>query len=166
MRRRGGLNKIGILAIAMIIALGAVGVSYSAWVDTVTITGSLSTSPVDDGLACGTCSPDSGVSYITCASVISEPTKIYIMVINAQLDIDYCCKFTFSNDVDSWPVEIMGTSLSNPYSDLGVSAVSNDLTGMVIAPGTSVTGEVHIYLADNTEINQNLIFTLDVTVYE
>jgi hypothetical protein len=164
MRRRGGLNKIGILAIAMIIALGAVGVTYSAWVDTITINGTFSTSPVDDGLGCGTCSPASGATYISCAYLASEPTKLHITVFNAQLDTDYCCNFIFSNDVNSWPVEITSTILSNDYEDLGVLAVSDDLTGKVIDPGTSAKGQVHIYLADNTEINQNLIFTLDVTV--
>lgn len=163
MRRRGGLNKIGILAIAMIIALGAVGVSYSTWVDEISFTGTVSTGDIIDGLGCGSCSPDSGDSYITCATSADE-MELTISIINPQLDADYYCKFTFSNEADSWPVEITSMTLSNPYSDSGVSAAFDDMTDMVIAPGHKVSGLVCIHLPDTAELEETLIFTLAVEV--
>jgi hypothetical protein len=163
MRRRGGLNKIGILAIAMIIALGAIGVTYSAWTDEIYFTGTVSTGDTIDGLGCGSCSPDSGESYVTCATSADE-MELTISIINAQPEIDYYCNFTFSNEVDSWPLKITSMTLSNPYSDLGVSAFFSNLTGLVIDPGHSVPGKVYIYLTDATELEQTLTFTLTVTV--
>jgi hypothetical protein len=161
--RRRGLNRIGILAIALILALGAVGVAYGAWVDDIYIEGTLSTGDTIDGLGCGSCSPDSGDSYITCTTSTDE-MELNISIINAQPEIDYYCNFTFSNEADSWPVKITSMTLSNPYSDSGVSAVFDNLTGMVIDPGHSVPGQVYIHLTDATELEQTLVFTLAVTV--
>ena len=144
--RRRSLNRIGILAIAMLIALGAVGVAYSAWVDDIEISGSLSTSPVDDGLHCGACSPASGESYITCATSADE------------------MELTISNAANSWPVRIIGMDLSNPYSDSGVSVAFNNLTGMVINPGNSAPGQVHISLDADEGLEGTFIFTLAVEV--
>jgi hypothetical protein len=163
MRRRGGLNKIGMLAIALIIALGAVGVTYSAWVDEIYIDGTISTSDTVDGLGCGSCSPDSGDSYITCATSADE-MELTISIINPLEGADYYCNFTFSNEADSWPVEITSMTLSNPYSDSGVSVAFDNLYGMVINPGTTASGQVHIHLADTAELEETLIFTLAVTV--
>jgi hypothetical protein len=163
MRRRGGLNKIGMLAIALIIALGAVGVAYSAWVDDIELTGTVSTGDVVDGLGCGSCSPASGDSCITCATSANE-MELTISVISPQPETDYYCDFTFSNEADSWPVRIIGMDLSNPYLDSGVSVAFNNLSGMVINPGTTVPGQVHIHLADTAEIEETLIFTLAVEV--
>jgi hypothetical protein len=161
--RRRSLNRIGILAIAMLIALGAVGVAYSAWVDDIEISGSLSTSPVDDGLHCGACSPDSGESYITCATSADE-MELTISVINPQPDVNYCCDFAFSNAANSWPVRIIGMDLSNPYSDSGVSVAFNNLTGMVINPGNSAPGKVHISLDADEGLEGTFTFSLAVEV--
>jgi hypothetical protein len=171
--RRRGFNRVWILAIALLIALGAMGVTYAAWTDDIYIDGSISTTSIDDGLTCGTCSPASGDSYITCAAVANDPLKLTITVKNAQFDAenpkDYYCEFELSNEVDSWPVEVTSMSLINPFSAAGVvaeiSSGTGDLqVGDVINPGASATGKVHIYLTDNTVMGQNLSFTLTVTV--
>lgn len=171
--RRRGLNKVWVLALALLVALGAMGVTYSAWTDEINFTGSLSTTGVTDGLTCGTCSPASGASYITCAPVANQPLKLAITVKNAQFDAanntDYYCQFDLSNEANSWPVKIQSMTLPNPFSASGVTAVitsdPGDLkVGDVIDPNESATGKVHIYLTDNTEMGQNLSFTLTVTV--
>jgi len=41
------MKKIGLLALALVLALGALGVGYAAWTDTVTITGNVTTGTVD-----------------------------------------------------------------------------------------------------------------------
>jgi len=167
LRNRRGLNRIGMLAIAMIIALGAVGVTYGAWVDEITITGYLSTSDINTTLTCGTCSPDSGTTYIECTPV-TNPTKLTMTVVNAQFDAtnntNYYCDFIVSNAVNSFSVEVASLSISGSYT--GVTADIEDLTvGTVIAPGTSATGKVHIYLTDAGQLNQTLPFTLTVIVH-
>jgi hypothetical protein len=42
-----GKKKIGLLALALVLALGALGVGYAAWEDSVTITGTVETGSVD-----------------------------------------------------------------------------------------------------------------------
>jgi len=41
------MKKIGLLALALVLALGALGVGYAAWTDTVTITGTVNTGTLD-----------------------------------------------------------------------------------------------------------------------
>jgi predicted ribosomally synthesized peptide with SipW-like signal peptide len=41
------VKKIGILVLAMVVALGALGAAYAAWTDTVTISGTVNTGSVD-----------------------------------------------------------------------------------------------------------------------
>jgi len=41
------MKKIGLLALALVLALGALGVGYAAWTDTVTIEGTVNTGTVD-----------------------------------------------------------------------------------------------------------------------
>jgi len=162
-RNRRGLNRIGMLAIALIIALGAVGVTYSAWTDEVYITGYLTTSDINTTLECGTCSPESGTTYIACTPA-TNPTKLNISVANAQLGTDYYCAFNVSNAVNSFDVTVSSLSLSGSYPE--VTADIEDLTvGHVISHGTSVTGNVHIQLTDNDSEGDTLLYTLTVIVH-
>jgi len=41
------MKRIGLLALALVLALGALGVGYAAWTDTITITGTVNTGSVD-----------------------------------------------------------------------------------------------------------------------
>jgi len=41
------MRKIGLLALALVLALGALGVGYAAWTDTITVTGTVNTGSVD-----------------------------------------------------------------------------------------------------------------------
>jgi len=162
-RNRRGLNRIGILAIALIIALGAVGVTYSAWTDEVYITGYLTTSNINTALECGDCSPDSGDSYIACTPA-TNLTKLNISVTDAQFGTDYNCEFTVINAVNSFDVTVTGLSLSGSYPE--VTADIEDLTvGAVISQDSSVTGNVHIQLTDHDSEGDDLLYTLTVIVH-
>jgi len=46
-RGRNGLKRMGVLALAMVIALGALGVAYAAWTDSVTVEGTVETGTLD-----------------------------------------------------------------------------------------------------------------------
>lgn len=46
-RNRNGLKRIGVLALALVIALGALGVAYAAWTDSVYIGGTVNTGTLD-----------------------------------------------------------------------------------------------------------------------
>jgi hypothetical protein len=50
-RNRNGLKRIGVLALALLIALGALGTAYAAWTDTVYIGGTVNTGTLDIDIA-------------------------------------------------------------------------------------------------------------------
>jgi hypothetical protein len=158
MRRRvwGGLGKIWLLAIAMIMALGTVGITYSGWIDTININGTVHTGTMDPYLKCGLCSPN-----IRCYCAHSSPETLQISVDAAPAG-NWYCDFTFTND-GSLPVKINSFAIS-PVP--GMQEIPGDATisvtgiapGDIIDPGT-VTGKVNINLA----AAGTFIFT--VTVY-
>jgi hypothetical protein len=154
--RRRGLNRIGILAIALIIALGAVGVTYSAWVDEIYITGNLSTSSTSTSLACSTHSPE--VSSCT----VSSATTLTIILHNAPMG-DYYCYFKVNNDANSFPVTVSTLDFSGTYDY--VSAAIEDLSeGEVINPGITKTGKFTISLSNDDYDEEDLTFVLTVVL--
>jgi hypothetical protein len=165
MRNRRGLNKIWILALALLIALGTMGTAYSHWVDEIYIEGAFDTSGINTTLVCA-CSPSSGATYITCTGTGLTRT---ITVYNAQEVVDYQCNFTIDNPADSLPVKIDGVTLAlldplNPY--VGVSAAITVLpTPTALDPGdTTTVGEVHISLDSDDSAGLTLEYTLTATV--
>jgi hypothetical protein len=162
-RNRRGLNKIGILAMVLLLALGAMGTAYGAWVDEIYIEGTLSTSDINTTLTCGACSPDSGTTYIACDEA-ANPTKLNISVTNALEGEDYYCEFDVNNAVNSFPVTVTFLSISGSYS--GVAADIEDLAvSDVINPAETATGRVHIYLTTDASAGQDLTFVLTVIVH-
>jgi len=173
-RNRRGLNRIGMLAIAMIIALGAVGVTYGAWVDEITITGTLSSSGINTTLECGTCyftGTPAGATNIACDTT-SDPLEVEISVTSAQLLTDYYCPFTVDNTAaKTLPVKIVDVTVAQADTDLcssGVSAVIENppAAGTVLDPGvaTATGSMVHISLDNDDCVGATLNFTLTANV--
>jgi hypothetical protein len=162
--RRRGLNKIGILAIALIVALGVMGAAYGAWVDEIYIEGSLSTSGVDATLACSTCweEPDTAETGIIC-SAGGSPMTLNIEVYDAMEEVDYYCNFIVTNTSSTLPIKIANMSLTDSYPGV-VEAIELVSVGDVIDPGLSVTGRVHIYLTSADSAGEDIAVALAVSV--
>jgi len=170
-RSRRGLNKIGVLALALLIALGAMGVAYAAWIDEVYIEGTISTGDINTSLTCSTpcCSvtgnPAGADTSITCGS--GTETTLNITVVKAQFSTDpethYYCSFDVSNAAGSFPIKIKTLSITDPYT--GVTRAIEDLAvGDVIDPTKKATGKVHIQLTTAEQAGKDLGYTLTVTV--
>jgi hypothetical protein len=178
MRRRGGLNKIGILAIALIIALGAVGVTYSAWVEEIYINGSLYTGDINASVECngdGSVSPDPYPidTGITCSPTV-YPMKLQFLVNYAVPNLTYYCSFKVNNLDDdpfdpfkSLPIKIDedNTTLTpqgqGDYTDIKASVINPDPQ---IDPGETVTSQVKIVVGPDATAGQNLVYILEVKV--
>jgi len=162
-RSRRGLNRIGVLAMALLLALGAMGTAYGAWSDEIYIQSTITTGDIDAGLACSTCweEPDTSGTDIDCTKTASM--TLVIDIDDALEGVDYYCNFNVSN-AGSLPIKIKTMNLTNPYT--GVTAViTDDLeVGDMIDPGTSATGKVHIHLTSDKQVGQDLAFTLSVSV--
>jgi hypothetical protein len=170
--RRRGLNKIWTLALALLIAMGAMGVAYSTWTDEIYIEGSLYTGDINASVTCnGPCSPDG--NYITCASVPNEPMKLTFTVNNAVAGTQYSCNFLINNlnvdadiDFESLPIKIDSVTLSpDTYPGITGSVIGLPADPQ-IDPGHSAGGTVLISVASGTTITPplNLVYTLEVTV--
>jgi hypothetical protein len=172
-RNRRGLNRIGILAMALLLALGAMGTAYGAWVDEIYVEGTLSTGDINAGLSCGNRWEEvNGVvidvpdTDIDCSG---GSMTLTIDVTNAQfnatptLNPHYYCEFTVSNATGSLPIKIEDMDITGSYT--GVTEAIEDLTeGTVIDPGDTATGKVHIHLTSAASAGANLTYTLTVTV--
>jgi len=160
-RSRRGLNRIGVLAMALLLALGAMGTAYGAWSDEIYIQSTITTGDIDAGLACGTCweEPDTPGTDIDCTG---GSMTLNIDVTSALEGVDYYCNFNVSN-TGSLPVKIETMNLTD-LSPGVAEAIEDLIEGTVIDPGTSATGKVHIHLTSDKQVGQDLAFTLSVSV--
>jgi hypothetical protein len=180
--RRRSLNKVWILALALLVALGAMGVTYSAWTDEIYIAGTLATSGINATLDCGSCweTVDNAIIDIPDTSIMcTEDGQLAITIdidnalaVNNHTDllpVDYYCSFTISNPAGSLPVKIQSFTPTPAGSYPDVSAVltngAGDVqVGDVIDPGDFATGKVHISLtsfaSENLDLTYNPTFNL------
>jgi hypothetical protein len=173
-RKRRGLHKVWILALALLVALGAMGVTYGAWTDEIYVVGNLSTSGINTVLACnGDCwvevgdvvTEDTGTSA-NCTKI--DPLTLTITVNNALQEIlvgeelqgvDYYCNFTIDNTAaKTLPVKVQ---ISPDYTGVTAS-IENLPEDLQIDPGETDTGTVHIYLTTSDSVGDTLTFTLTV----
>jgi hypothetical protein len=178
LRNRRGLNKIWMLALALLIAMGAMGVTYGAWTDEIYIEGSLYTGDINASVTCNGAgsvipSPPPGViTGITCAAITDEPMKLQFSVTNAWPNTTYYCNFKINNlDLDigdafeSLPIKIDSVSLTPQDTYTGITAtVINLPADPQIDPGLSAGGTVRISVAGDAPAAQNPVYTLEVTV--
>lgn len=154
----------------LLLALGAMGTAYGAWVDDIYLTGSISTSDIDAALACGNCWEEVDGVVIdvddTDIDCNGGSMTLNIKVTSAMEDVDYYCSFTVSNTADSLPIKIKSLELTPQGTYTGVSAATTDdlEVGDVIDPGDSATGKVHIYLTSATSAGADLDYILTVSV--
>ena len=177
-RNRAGLKRIGVLAMALLLALGAMGVGYAMWYDDLYIRGYVGTGSTDAGLACADpcCSvvPATANTSIGCTKTASM--TLDIKVTNAQYNITpslnprYYCDFNVSN-TGTLPIKIQSVTLaqsdtsSDPYP--GVSAaiiILPDPTMLDYGETTTTAGKVHIYLTSEASVGLPLEYTLTATV--
>jgi hypothetical protein len=173
--RRRGLNKVWVLALVLLVALGTMGVTYSAWTDDIYIEGSLYTGDINTSVSCnGSCTMDpiTEGTTITCSPVLNEPMQLQFSISDAMPGVIYYCNFKINNlDVDtldqfeSLPVKIDDATVTPQETYTGISAsVINLPADPQIDPGLSAGGTVRIVVAGDAPAEQDPVFTLEVTV--
>jgi hypothetical protein len=155
MRRRvwGGLAKIWLLAIIMVLALGAVGVTYGKWMDTISVNGTMNMTTVETTLSCAGSQSDD----VRCNS---SGMTLDINVNGPIADGDYYCDFVVGNTGDI-PVKIQGISVSS--LPVGVHVNTTDvIVGSQIEPVLAKSGAVNITI-DGSATNLPASFSFNVT---
>lgn len=155
--RRNSFFKVGILCLALVVALGMMGVGYASWIDTASINGEVETgliSPVFTVTGSYYVPPDT-------TSVVGQVVGDTIQVIigSANTTCNYYCMFTIQN-TGTIPLDSFIDPLSVPQ---GVHAsLINLVPGVQVDPAVTGSGIVHIYFADNTQMGKDFTVVLRV----
>ena len=122
-RKRSRFSRLGMLSIALLLALCVTGVGYAAWTDEVSIQGTFKSGYIEVVLSPGACSDPE----ISCS--VSAPHTLVVTLTNPQAG-NYTCGFTVTN-TGTIPVKIQSIMTS------GVPAgVEASVSG--VAEGTQI----------------------------
>lgn len=152
---------MGMVCVALLMALGSMGGAYGLWSKTLNIAGTAETGMMSANVSCCDGCTDSEIS---CSVVSNE--ELQFTVNNADVDVHYYCDFNIAN-TGTIPVKIQSITKS------GVpGTVTVDITGVAQgdqieqegAAGDTVTGTVDVYLADIT--SQPFTFTVTIEVVQ
>ncbi len=164
-RKINSFAKMGVLSVALIIALGVTGVSYGLWSETVSISGIIETGIIDtelDWIGSEVVPPTGGTGI----GGYADDMTLHVTVTNAKPNVDYYSYFNIDNftGFGTLPVNIASYDIVGSYDGV-VAEITGIVVGEQIDPGETIYGsELHIYLTDDTNQDVNLEFTVTVSV--
>jgi hypothetical protein len=153
-KNRGVLARIGILAIALMVSLGAMGLAYSAWTDTITINNTIITGGVDPVLNCGFGSPQ-----VSCGVSIIDPMRLELSV-NASAAGTYTRNFSIQN-TGTLPEKIK--SIIKSSVPAGVTVFVTNGVGTTIDPGQTYNGIIAVSIGHGATLPVSFSFTVTFT---
>ena len=155
-KNRGGLAKIGVLAIALMVALGALGIGYAAWTDVVNINAMVNMGATSTVLNCG-----SGNGTVSCSVDGTIPMRLNLDVYATAGGV-YTRGFTIQNTGDI-PVKIKSIIKDLSQMPAGVSVSVNGI-GTVIDPGLTYTGFISVSINHGATLPVNFGFTVTFNI--
>jgi len=170
--RKGESFKIVILGVAMLIALGLMGVGYAAWVGTVTIS-----STVEPGIIvaeldpfnyyCFTDPPEvGGISCGVVGSTVAND-RLEITITEAvykigEVQVHYYCDYNILN-TGTVPVKIQDIAIAGLPATGGVEVDPGVAAGEQIDPGQSLPFTAHVWLTNTNSEGQDFTVTITFT---
>jgi hypothetical protein len=161
------MKKIGILALALVLALGALGVGFALWSETLYIEGMVETGDLEaDWILVGygdTELPEKDVSYVD-AYVCGK--TLYITVYNAYPCIDYYVDFEIYNS-GTIPLHVCGFNYDLGNMGSGEADFVADFViyisgaSLQLHPGESLSFTLNIHLNNLAIQGETYWFTLD-----
>ncbi len=140
--RRKRVAPLGLLSIALLLALCLTGVGYAAWTDEISIDGTAETGYLEVGLSPGACSAP---GIITCS--VTDPHTLVVTLTNPGAGT-YTCGFIIEN-TGTIPVKIQDIDIDTSGVPAGVVvsvsgvAVGTQIEQLGVEPD-SVEGVVHV----------------------
>jgi len=171
---RRKMKKIGFIVLAVVLALGLVGVGYAAWSQTLNVgvvakTGSLS-AVFGGSTTSGT--PDNGVS--TWSTTGQGTTTLNISIANAYPGENFVIPFTVNNTgtipanvtMGTWTDTTVGTNpvTENPYADDVVISTWNAPTSPIAVGGYATDGSLTVSVGPNAAMNGTYTLTATIVV--
>jgi len=146
------MKKIGLLALALVLALGALGVGYAMWTDTVTINGTVNTGDLILGVAdMGTNDPNDGSPDPQCGPGHNEEKKdvAYFESINGTPTADCQGYYESITETFNHVYPYYGPSVTVYVANCGsvplkiLSMTVTSFTGTDLTPWMSFTWEIY-----------------------
>lgn len=166
---RGFLVKTGLLAIALVTALGSMGLVYSAWTDTEAINGTVITGVGDPVITLLARYPRQTQLATTWISDYMSGMELYIHVQNAQAGTSYRCDFELVN-VGTLPETVRAVTIAGVPAGVGVYVAKviglseSPLEGTIIDPGARLLCRARVWLLTDVSPNPSLGTSFDLTV--
>lgn len=154
------MKKIGLLCLALVLALGTMGAGLAYWTETLTIGGSVATGNLDAEFSSSTFNPDAEIEA-TC--IIDPPQHATITVDNMYPGGSTTCTLTVDN-TGSIPMKIDSVGIVIPSDYETYIQVSETHTMAVIPSLGSGTVSVKISMLDSVTDGEGNSYTFDVKV--
>lgn len=160
------MKKIGLICLALVLALGTMGVGFALWSETLYIDGTVNTGelsvywtqgdPWDDEL------PEKDVSWADC-EIIGD--TIYIWITNAYPSITYHIPIDVHND-GTIPFHLCGIVMTGSTLPVGSTVTFPDWECFQVHPGFGEVGEITVHLCNDALENETYFFSAELTVVQ
>jgi len=156
------MKKIGLICLALVLALGVLGVGYGLWDKTVYIDGTVNTGEVNAIMSVGECYddeiPEKDYSSISC-ELAADPQILLVTITDAYPCITYTCEFDITN-TGTVPVKINAITMNgNVPGEVGVTEIA---VGDQIDPQDSAYGALTVHLSNDAEEKSTYTFKVAI----
>jgi hypothetical protein len=141
------MKKIGLIAMALVLALGTLGVGFAFWTETLEVTADVETGELKVCFVDAWCEPDPFGAFTMEVNLLDpdgdgNKNIAEIIVLNAQQCSQAKAWITIKNQ-GTIPVHInLSVTSKDPHLDVDIS---NDPTCQILQPGDEWTFDVHVH---------------------
>jgi hypothetical protein len=152
------MKKTGMLFLALVLALGSLGVGYALWEKSVYIDAVVNTGEVDAIMSEGNCydsePTNKDYSSIACSLNTTDNQRLDVTLTDAYPSVNYTCEFDITN-TGTVPIIVQSvTGLPTPpWAEIYFSKRpgGGSFVGTQIDPGWSENGTMMVHLNNNAE---------------
>jgi len=147
------MKKIGLICLALVLALGALGVGFAMWDKTLYIDGTVNTGEVNAIFTTASCTEDpevEGKDVGSCSLTGIGEQTLNITVTNGYPCYGVTVNFTIDN-VGTIPVKIQSFKVTNPDPTAVTVTWVSPAIGTQIEPQGDVPGSIYIHVEQEAD---------------
>ena len=158
------MRKIGLLTMALVLALGTLGVGYAVWTEDMEAEITLDTATVTATIEAGDSWTAPACTYTSIKCEVDEHGVLQVTVTNAYPCIDYFQEFSINNE-GSIPWKISAITYEDVPSGMTVE-IEDLAVGDQVNPGASKTGTLKVHLDDTIDQDETFEFSVTISVVQ
>jgi hypothetical protein len=161
------MKKVTLIALALVLCLGAIGIGYAKWFDELTISGIVETGTLDAELSAhGSMDSEPAekdVSYIHCWVDEFNPKLLHVEVVNAYPSINYWQEFDIYNSgTIPFIVDNVTYNRGNLPADTDLRILGTGAVGDQIHPGEAYWYDLWVHLNNDAGEGNTYWFTIEI----